>query len=60
MRPVSFGTHYLRMRPREGHGLRLESCRIEDFARGHRIRWMRDLYENNVGIVEFTEPAPSW
>jgi transglutaminase-like putative cysteine protease len=54
---VSLGTHYLRMRPREGHGLHLEKCRIEISPPGHRIRWQRDVYENNIGIVEFTEPA---
>jgi transglutaminase-like putative cysteine protease len=54
---VSFGAHYLRMRPREGHGLRLEKCRVEILPQGHHIRWMRDLYENNVGIIDFTEPS---
>ena len=54
---VSFGTHELRMRPREGHGLHMEKCRIAISPPGHRIRWQRDVYENNIGIVEFTEPA---
>jgi transglutaminase-like putative cysteine protease len=54
---VSFGTHHLRMRPREGHGLHLEKCRIEISPANHRIRWQRDVYENNIGIAEFTEPA---
>jgi transglutaminase-like putative cysteine protease len=54
---VSFGPHQLRVRPREGHGLRLEKCQVDIAPSGHRIRWMRDPYENNVGIVEFTEPA---
>jgi transglutaminase-like putative cysteine protease len=54
---VTFGTHHLRMRPREGHGLHLEKCQVDILPMGHHIRWQRDLYENNVGIVEFTEPA---
>ena len=54
---VSFGTHQLRVRPREGHGLRMEKCEISISPPGHRMRWKRDLYENNVCFIEFTEPA---
>ena len=54
---VAFGTHQLRVRPREGHGLQLERCNISISPPGHRLRWKRDLYENNVCFVEFTEPA---
>lgn len=44
------------MRPREGHGIRLEMCSF-DISSPHRLRWMRDLHENNVGVVDFTEPT---
>jgi transglutaminase-like putative cysteine protease len=44
------------MRPREGHGIRLTSCSFT-IDPAHRIRWMRDLHENNVGIVDLTEMA---
>ena len=44
------------VRPREGHGIRLEKCLIEISPR-HRLRWMRDVYENNIGLVDFTESA---
>ena len=44
------------MRPREGHGLRMETCSFE-ISLPHRLRWMRDLHENNVGLIDFTEPA---
>jgi transglutaminase-like putative cysteine protease len=54
---VSFGTHQLRVRPREAHGLHLEKCKISISPQGHRLRWKRDLYENNVCYVDFTEPA---
>lgn len=53
---VPFGRHQLMLRPREGHGLHMEKCSIEVSPR-HRMRWMRDLYENNVGFIEFDEPA---
>jgi transglutaminase-like putative cysteine protease len=44
------------MRPREGHGVRLEACRL-DISLPHRLRWVRDLHENNIGLVDFTELA---
>jgi transglutaminase-like putative cysteine protease len=44
------------MRPRESHGLRLESCSFS-ISTAHRMRWIRDLHENNIGIVDFTELA---
>jgi transglutaminase-like putative cysteine protease len=44
------------MRPREGHGVRMESCSFQ-VSLPHRLRWMRDLHENNIGLVDFIEPA---
>jgi hypothetical protein len=44
------------MRPREGHGVRLESCTFE-ISVPHRLRWMRDLHENNIGILDCMSPA---
>lgn len=44
------------MRPRESHGMRLESCSFA-ISTAHRMRWIRDLHENNIGIVDFAEPA---
>jgi transglutaminase-like putative cysteine protease len=55
--PVSFGRHQLMVRPREGESLRLEKCSIE-ISPAHRLRWLRDPWENNVGLVEFSEPSP--
>ncbi|MCE0499156.1 MAG: transglutaminase family protein [Methylacidiphilales bacterium] len=53
---VSFGSHQLMMRPREGHGIRLEKCSFS-VSVPHWIRWIRDLHENNIGIVDFAAPA---
>jgi transglutaminase-like putative cysteine protease len=53
---VSFGSHHLMMRPREGHGLRLERCSF-DISPSFRLRWIRDHYENNIGLVEFSDEA---
>jgi hypothetical protein len=44
------------MRPRESHGVRLEKCSF-NISPDYRIRWLRDLHENNIGIVEFTDSA---
>jgi transglutaminase-like putative cysteine protease len=44
------------MRPREGHGVRLEACSFA-ISLPHRLRWVRDLHENNVGLIDFAEPA---
>ncbi len=53
---VSLGVHRMMMRPREGHGLRLEACSWE-ISLPHRLRWARDLHENNIGLIDFTELA---
>ena len=44
------------MRPREGHGLNLETCSF-NISIPHQLRWIRDLHENNIGIVDFTQDA---
>ncbi len=54
--PVSFGRHQLMLRPRESQRLHLEKCSIE-ITPASRLRWIRDPWENNVGFVDFTEPA---
>jgi len=42
------------MRPREGHSVSLEAC-LFHISLPHRLRWVRDLYENNIGLIDFTE-----
>jgi transglutaminase-like putative cysteine protease len=51
---VSLGPHRLMMRPRERHDISVESCTF-DISIAHRLRWIRDQHENNIGIVDFTE-----
>jgi transglutaminase-like putative cysteine protease len=53
---VSFGTHQLMMRPRGSHGIILEKCSFS-ISIPHQLRWIRDLHENNIGIVDFAEGA---
>jgi len=54
--PVRFGTHRAMMRPREGHDIRIVRglAQIEPKA---SIRWLRDVYDNSVAVVDFEEPA---
>ncbi len=53
---VTFGPHRLTFRPRENHGILLQSFSVK-ISPAHDLRWMRDIYDNNIGLVELTEPA---
>jgi transglutaminase-like putative cysteine protease len=53
---VSFGPHQLLFRPRENHCIALEKSALH-ISPPHRLRWIRDLYENNIGFLDLTEPA---
>lgn len=53
---VTLGVHQLMMRPREGHALQLQECLI-DISPAYRLRWIRDPYENNIGLVDFAGMA---
>ncbi|MDB5335049.1 MAG: hypothetical protein JWN70_668 [Planctomycetaceae bacterium] len=53
---VEFGRHRLVLRPREGHDLRVDNMILE-ITPAHRLVWSRDVYNNSVAIVDFTEPA---
>lgn len=44
------------MRPRESHAISLASC-LFAISVPHELRWIRDPYENNIGIIEFTSAA---
>ncbi len=43
-------------RPRESHTVRLTSFDLT-ITPAYRLRWMRDLNENNIGLLEFSEMA---
>jgi transglutaminase-like putative cysteine protease len=44
------------LRPRENHSIRLEKFEVT-ISPGHRLHWMRDLYENNIGLLDLTEKS---
>ena len=56
MQPVSFGSHKIMIRPREGHDLHIESSILE-ITPAHTTRWMRDVNGNSIAKVHFTEQA---
>jgi transglutaminase-like putative cysteine protease len=55
-RPVSFGRHRLVLRPREGHDCRIERMDLR-LAPAHRLVWTRDVFGNQVALVDWLEPA---
>ena len=46
--------HTFRLRPREGHELRIKSSKLDIFP-ATTLRWYRDVEGNSVAIVNFTE-----
>lgn len=54
--PVTFGQHRALMRPREGHEVRIVNAVVE-IQPTARVRWLRDIEDNSVAIIDFLEPA---
>jgi transglutaminase-like putative cysteine protease len=54
--PVRLQPHALRLRPREGHELRIESSFLK-ITPPATLRWHRDVDDNSVAIATFESPA---
>ena len=54
--PVQLGPHRLRLRPREGHELRVESAIVRTTP-ASSLRWSRDVEDNSVAVATFDSPA---
>jgi transglutaminase-like putative cysteine protease len=54
--PVSLLPHRLLLRPRENHNVRIQSSGLEIFP-AHTLQWKRDVLDNSVALVGFTEPS---
>jgi len=54
--PVRLEPHALRLRPREGHELRIESSSLK-ITPAATLRWQRDAEDNSVAIATFDTPA---
>lgn len=52
--PVTLLQHRLLLRPRESHNVRIESSLLDIFP-GHVLQWKRDVLDNSVALVRFTE-----
>ncbi|MBW8329493.1 MAG: transglutaminase family protein [Thiobacillus sp.] len=53
---VQLQPHILRLRPREGHELRIESSHL-DITPPATLRWHRDAEDNSVAIATFDTPT---
>jgi transglutaminase-like putative cysteine protease len=53
---VQLESHALRLRPREGHELRIESSTLE-ITPPATVRWHRDVEDNSVAIATFDLPT---
>ncbi len=53
---VRLGPHALRLRPREGHELRIETSALR-ITPPATLRWHRDAEDNSVAIASFGEPS---
>jgi transglutaminase-like putative cysteine protease len=51
--PVELGTHYLRLRPREGHELRIESSTLS-VTPDAVIAWQSDIENNSIATATFS------
>lgn len=54
--PVTLLPHRLLLRPRANHNVRIESSELE-ISPGHILQWKRDVLDNSVALVTFTEAA---
>jgi len=55
--PVAFGEHRIMLRPRDGHDLRVLSGDLKIEPQPMRLRWIHDVFGNNVAIAAFDERA---
>ena len=54
--PVTLLPHRLLLRPRENHNVRIESSTLE-ISPAHTLQWKRDVLDNSVAVVSFSEPS---
>jgi transglutaminase-like putative cysteine protease len=55
-RPVWFRDHWLMLRPRDSHDLRLIQTNL-NFSPPASVRWVHDVFGNSIAIASFTEPS---
>ena len=55
--PVAFGEHRMMLRPREGYDQRLLDARLRITPEPSQLRWVHDVFGNNVAVARFTGRA---
>ena len=55
-RPVEWTIHRLMLRPTESREVRIQSEHLEIFP-AHELRWEKDVFDNAIALVNFTEKA---
>src|SRR5258707_5082631 len=55
--PVAFGEHRIMLRPRDGHDLRVLAGELRISPEPMTLRWIHDVFGNNVAIAPFDESA---
>src|SRR5438552_14323195 len=55
--PVSFGEHWMMLRPRESHDQRLLESKLEITPKPTNLRWIQDVFGNHVAIARFAGRA---
>lgn len=53
--PVGLGEHRMMFRPRESHDLRLRSAAVEISPKPKSIRWVHDVFDNSIAVVNFDQ-----
>jgi len=51
--PVSFGEHWMMLRPRESHDQRLLESKLEITPKPTNLRWIQDAFGNHLAIARF-------
>ena len=51
--PVGLGEHRMMFRPRESYDLRLRSSNVEISPTPKSIRWVHDVFDNSIAVVNF-------
>ena len=51
--PVGLGEHRMMFRPRESHDLRLRSANVEITPKPKNVRWVHDVFDNSIAVVNF-------
>jgi len=54
--PVRLLPHKLYIRPRSGYDIHIVSSLL-DIEPSARVRWQRDIYNNNMALIEFHDPT---